>query len=99
MWMCWLFKELGVDQHGSTTLFCYNQVARHIANNHIFHERTKHVEMDCYIVRERVDSKEAQPMHVDTKFQLVDLFTKGLGGQHHRFLLDKLGICDLHAPA
>ncbi|KAI3722513.1 hypothetical protein L2E82_33552 [Cichorium intybus] len=99
IWMRWLLKELEVQQTGPTTLFCDNQAARHIANNPVFHERTKHVEMDCYFVRERVESNEIQPMHVDTKLQLADLFTKGLGAQQLQFLLDKLGTCNLHAPA
>lgn len=40
-----------------------------------FHKRTKHVEMDCYFVRERVESKSIQS-YVNTTLQLVDLFTK-----------------------
>lgn len=63
-----MLKELGVDQHGSTIHFCNKQVAHHIANNPVFHECTKHVEIDCYFVNERVDSKEVQPMGIDTKF-------------------------------
>ncbi|KAJ9556664.1 hypothetical protein OSB04_011278 [Centaurea solstitialis] len=92
IWMRWLLKELGSPQLASTTLFCDNQAARHIANNPVFHERTKHVEMDCYFVRERVESKEICPMPIDSKLQLADLLTKGLGAAHLRFLLDKLGI-------
>ncbi|KAJ0863942.1 putative RNA-directed DNA polymerase [Helianthus annuus] len=41
-----LLKELDIPQEGPTQLFCNNQAARHIANNLVFHERTKHVEMD-----------------------------------------------------
>ena len=54
LWMRWLLKELSIDLTGPTPFFCDNQAARHIANNPVFHERTKHVEMDCYFVRERV---------------------------------------------
>lgn len=98
LWVRWLLQELNVPQTGPTPVFCDNQAARHIAINPVFHERTKHVEMDCYFVRERVDSKEIKPFAIDTKMQIADLFTKGLGTQQLQFLLDKLGTRDLHAP-
>nr|GEZ90024.1 hypothetical protein [Tanacetum cinerariifolium]GEZ90053.1 hypothetical protein [Tanacetum cinerariifolium] len=40
--------------------------------------KTKHVEMDCYFVRERVESKEIIPMKISSKLQIADLLTKGL---------------------
>ncbi|XP_024974749.1 uncharacterized protein LOC112512844 [Cynara cardunculus var. scolymus] len=58
LWMRWLHKGLNIDFTKPTPLFCDNQAARHIANNPVFHERTKHVEMDCYFVREKVESQE-----------------------------------------
>ena len=98
LWVRWLLKELHIASAGPTPLFCDNQATCHIANNPIFNERTKHVEIDCYFVRERVDSKEIQPFKVESKMQIVDLLTKGLGTQELRFLLAKLGTRDLHAP-
>ena len=67
LWLRWLLKELELPCDSPTQLFCDNQAARNIANNPIFHERTKHVEMDCYFVRERVESKEIVPMPIDSK--------------------------------
>nr|GFB61190.1 probable leucine-rich repeat receptor-like protein kinase At1g35710 [Tanacetum cinerariifolium] len=78
LWVRWFLSELWVDTSSPTPLFCDNQAAHHIANNPVFHERTKHVEMDCYFVHERVDSKEIVPMHISSKLQIVDLLTKGL---------------------
>ncbi|KAJ0518591.1 putative RNA-directed DNA polymerase [Helianthus annuus] len=98
LWMRWLLKELNIYTIEPTPLFCDNQAARHIANNPVFHERTKHVEMDCYFVRERVESQEVQPLRIDTSMQIADLLTKGLGTQQLTFLLDKLGVRNLHAP-
>lgn len=98
LWIRWLLRELELTQDQPTSLFCDNQAARHIANNPVYHERTKHVEMDCFFVRERVESKEIQPRQIDTKAQIADLFTKALGSQQLQFLLVKLGIRNLHAP-
>nr|GEZ15254.1 Gag-pre-integrase domain, Gag-polypeptide of LTR copia-type [Tanacetum cinerariifolium] len=70
-------RELHVHNPLAIPLFCDNQAARHIANNPVFHERTKHVEMDCYFVRESVESKEIIPMKISSKLQIADLLTKG----------------------
>ncbi|KAK1414482.1 hypothetical protein QVD17_30227 [Tagetes erecta] len=99
LWIRWLLKDLRVHLQDATPLYCDNQAARHIANNPVFHERTKHVEMDCFFVRERVESHEILPLHVASKQQVADLFTKPLGAQPLRDLLGKLGVRDLHTPA
>ena len=98
LWMRWLLEGLETKQHSSTPLFCDNNAARHIAKNPVFHERTKHVEMDCYFVRERVESQEIKPLYVDTKTQIADLLTKALGAKQLEFLLVKMGMRNLHAP-
>ncbi|KAI3680226.1 hypothetical protein L2E82_50551 [Cichorium intybus] len=98
LWVRSLLTELHEIPTEGTTLFCDNMAAKHIADNPVFHERTKHVEMDCYFVRERVESKEVRPTYIDTKHQIADLLTKPLGAQHLRSLLVKLGMQDLHAP-
>ncbi|XP_020979178.1 uncharacterized protein LOC110271878 [Arachis ipaensis] len=52
-WLSFLMDFIGLPLQKSITLFCDNQSAIHIANNPIFHERTKHIEVDCHIVREK----------------------------------------------
>lgn len=98
LWLCWLLIDLEATQSTSTPLRCDNQAARHIANNPVFHERTKHVEMDCYFVRERVESKEIEPRKITTSEQIADVFTKELVSDQFRRLVGKLGVHDLHLP-
>ncbi|GJZ04853.1 putative RNA-directed DNA polymerase [Tanacetum coccineum] len=99
IWVRWLLSELHVHNPLATPLFCDNQAAWHIANNPVFHERTKHVKIDCYFVHERVESMEIIPMKTSSKMQIADLLTKGLPAHQLQFLLGKIGITDLHAPS
>ncbi|XP_024978988.1 uncharacterized protein LOC112516198 [Cynara cardunculus var. scolymus] len=99
LWLCWLLHDHEAAPVGPTPLYCDNNAARQIANNPVFHECTKHVEMDCYFIRERVESNEIEPLYIDTKHQVADICIKALGAERFRFLLGKIGVRDLHAPS
>jgi len=53
-WLVRLLAELGVSSLKPVTLFCDNQSAIHIARNPVFHECTKHIEVDCHFTRDKV---------------------------------------------
>jgi hypothetical protein len=61
--LTWI-KQLLTDMHFTTTspmkLFCDNQAARHITSNPVFHARTKHIEVDCHFIRERIPVKRSR---------------------------------------
>ena len=51
LWLQWLLKDLGVSTSSATPLYSDNQSVIHIAHNDVFHEWTKHIEIDCQIGR------------------------------------------------
>ena len=99
VWMITLLRDLGVDHTYPTLLYCDSQVAIHITANPNYHERTKHIELDCHFVREKIQDKVAKTFLVPTKHQLADLLTKPLGHQQFNNLLHKMGINNIYAPS
>nr|GEX09045.1 copia protein [Tanacetum cinerariifolium] len=97
-WLIGLLNSLGVAYPEPMRLFCDNQAALHIATNPVFHERTKHVEVDCHFVRDEIVSGNLAPSFVHTSAQLAAIFTKALGNQQFHDMLSKLGIHNPHAP-
>ena len=54
IWLKSLLTSLRVDHREPMKLFYDSQSIIHIAANSVFHERTKHIEIDCHYVREQV---------------------------------------------
>ncbi|KAL0355837.1 UNVERIFIED_CONTAM: Copia protein [Sesamum radiatum] len=95
-WITYLLQDLGVKIDTPVPFFCDNKAALHITANPVFHERTKHLEIDCHVVRDKYKEGLIQPTYVVSKQQVADIFTKPLPGVSFLHLCSKLGLVILH---
>ncbi|KAL8127142.1 hypothetical protein AgCh_014167 [Apium graveolens] len=89
-WLSTLLKDLGLHNLPLTILKCDNQAALSIAANPVLHECTKHIEVDCHFVRDKIKSGSIVTQYVPSHAQLVDILTKPLSAKQHNYLLNKL---------
>jgi len=90
IWLRWLLKDMGIDLSAPTPLFCDNQSAIQIAHNDVFHERTKHIEVDCHFVRSHFNQGTIKLPFISSELQVANLFTKPHVIARFRFLVSKL---------
>ncbi|KAK2975037.1 hypothetical protein RJ640_002466 [Escallonia rubra] len=69
-----------------------------IAHNPVQHDRTKHVEIDRFFIKEKLDEKIMELPHIRSEDQLADILTKAVSSRVFSKFLSKLGIWDIYAP-
>ncbi|KAL6315094.1 hypothetical protein AAG906_030951 [Vitis piasezkii] len=99
MWLYHLLIEIGIKTPMPAKLGCDNQAAIHIASNPVYHERTKHIEVDCHFIREKIQENLISTSYVKTGEQLGDIFTKALNGTRVEYFCNKLGMINIYALA
>ena len=66
MWLKKLFKDWDVEVK-EFTLFGDNISSIHLATNHMFHGRTRHIEIHYHFIREKVIAKEVNIKYIETQ--------------------------------
>jgi hypothetical protein len=77
LWVRNLLSELNLFT-GTMRIWCDNKSAINIANNLVQHERTKHVEIDRFFIKERLDDGTLKLRYVTSRDQVAGCLTKGL---------------------
>ena len=98
MWIRQLLMKVGIKTSIPAKLWYDNQTVMHITSNRVFHERTKHIEIDCHFVREKIQLGLISIEYVKTGEQLGNVFTKPLSGDRVNYLCNKLGMINIYAP-
>lgn len=94
-----LLNELKLIQlNQPTTIFCDNQSASKLVRNHIFHARTKHIDIRHHYVRQVFEEGSIDITYLKTSEMTADLLTKSLSKPSltkHRI---KMGLKDSQIP-
>ena len=61
----------------------------------MFHERSKYIEADYHIVRNKILDGTIKTFYVSSRSQLANIFTKALGVENFLRLLNKLGVINI----
>lgn len=87
--------EIKLTLTPSVQLHCNNQSALKLARNHVFHARSKHIEIHHHFVKERVLEGEIGLKFINTASQPADILTKPLGQIKFELHRNKLNLFSL----
>ncbi|RVW29940.1 Retrovirus-related Pol polyprotein from transposon RE1 [Vitis vinifera] len=76
LWLRLLLQDLGYLSRQPIRLFCDNKAACDIAHNPVQHDRTKHVEVDRFFIKGKLDDKIVELLKIRSEDQLADILTK-----------------------
>ncbi|GKE84734.1 ribonuclease H-like domain-containing protein [Tanacetum coccineum] len=77
---CWLqnlLRELHTPLSSVTLVYYDNVSVVYLSSNPVQYQRTKHIEIDIHFVRDLVAAGQVQVLHVPSRYQYVNIFTKG----------------------
>ncbi|KAA0036962.1 Cysteine-rich RLK (RECEPTOR-like protein kinase) 8 [Cucumis melo var. makuwa] len=98
IWLQKVLSDLHQECKTPLKLFCDNKAAINIANNPVQHDRTKHVKIDRYFIKERLDSGSICISYIPSGRQVADVLTNGLLRPNFDFYVSKLGLIDIYVP-
>ncbi|GKF58067.1 ribonuclease H-like domain-containing protein, partial [Tanacetum coccineum] len=78
---CWLrnlLRELHTPLSFATLVYCDNVSVVYLSSNPVQHQRKKHIEIDIHFVRDLVAAGQVRVLHVSSRYQYADIFTKEL---------------------
>jgi hypothetical protein len=78
IWLRKLISNLFDQIPESTIIHCDNQSCIRLSEHPVFHERSKHIEIKYYFIRDKVQEGEVKLEYIPTNEQTTDILTKPL---------------------
>nr|GEV26867.1 ribonuclease H-like domain-containing protein [Tanacetum cinerariifolium] len=92
-WLPNLLRELNSLLSTATLVYCDNVSATYLSTNPVQHQLTKHIEIDIHFVCDLVTAGQVRVFHVPSRYQYVDIFTKGLPSALFEDFRSSLSVC------
>lgn len=89
-----LLNELIGENH-CITLYNDNISAQKLANNPLFHRRSKHIDIRHHFIREAIADENIELKYLSSDEMTADIFTKSLNAQKYDKFRSKLGLYKL----
>ncbi|GJV12024.1 retrovirus-related pol polyprotein from transposon TNT 1-94 [Tanacetum coccineum] len=91
LWMRSQLTDYGLG-FNKIPMYCDNKSAIALCCNNVQHSRSKHIDIRFHFIKEQVENGVVELYFVNTEYQLADIFTKALGRERIKFLINKLGM-------
>nr|GEZ93512.1 ribonuclease H-like domain, reverse transcriptase, RNA-dependent DNA polymerase [Tanacetum cinerariifolium] len=95
LWLKRLLSELTRWEEKRITLKVDNVSAIALVRNPVFHERSKHIDIRYYFIRECVENGHINVEHISGELQRADILTKALPRLKFMTMRQMLGVQDL----
>ncbi|KAJ9565614.1 hypothetical protein OSB04_001580 [Centaurea solstitialis] len=97
VWLQHLLHDLSVLHGTPALLFCDSTLAIQLVSNPTFNERTKHIQLDCHFICEKIIDNTVKLFPFRTHHQLADMFTKLLPQYKLSPLMSKMALKHIFA--
>lgn len=98
-WLLYLLADLHIAHHSPAILYTDSKSAYCLAHNPVFHDKTKHIDVDCHFIREKLQNKIIQLINISPEHNVADLFTKPLGPQLFDHFKSKMNVQNIHTSS
>jgi hypothetical protein len=75
-----------------TLIHCDNQICMKLIENLVFHDRSKHIEINYHYIWDMVQRGVVELQYISTDEQIADILTKPLSRVKYEYFKDKLGV-------
>ena len=94
IWLRKMLVSLFRQRMGATSVYYDNQSCIKLSENPLFHDRLKHIDIQCHFIRDCVQRGAVQLQYVPIEVQVADILTKALGRAKFVYFREQMGMVE-----